>query len=254
MWSTDPAVRRALALGVALVSAALGCVEHAIMERVHPTEYALPTPVPPPEPTDGAIWRGGTASGSFLYFDRKARGVGDLVTVMIVESVSAEGSANTATDSTSTISADLTSDIGFTQLLQKGAEAFFGIFGIDDAGGTAAPGETVNAVRSSIGNGYEGDGETSRSSSFSAIVTCRVVEVLPGGLFHVLGRRQIVVNHEMQLITIEGLVRREDISIHNTVASTALADARLTYDGIGVLDDKQRPSLLGRFIDWVFPF
>jgi flagellar L-ring protein precursor FlgH len=71
---------------------------------------------------------------------------------------------------------------------------------------------------------------------------------------HVRGRRYVVVNHEAQLISIEGLVRREDIGIDNKVASTALAEAQITYDGLGVLDDKQRPGLLARVLDWAYPF
>ena len=70
----------------------------------------------------------------------------------------------------------------------------------------------------------------------------------------VRGRRTIVVNHELQLLTVEGLVRRDDIGIDNTVASTALAEARLTLDGVGVIDDKQRPPLFARFLDWFYPF
>ena len=81
-----------------------------------------------------------------------------------------------------------------------------------------------------------------------------MVEEIGSEVYRIYGRRQIIVNHELQFVTVEGLVRRADISLQNTVASTALANARLTYDGIGVIDDKQRPSLLARMIDWVYPF
>ena len=80
-----------------------------------------------------------------------------------------------------------------------------------------------------------------------------VVEVLPGGVFHIMGQRQIVVNHELQYLTLEGLVRREDIGIDNQVQSTALAEARITIDGIGVVDDKQRPGWLTRVMSWIYP-
>jgi flagellar L-ring protein precursor FlgH len=63
-----------------------------------------------------------------------------------------------------------------------------------------------------------------------------------------------LVNHELQLVTVEGLVRRQDIAIDNTVSSTQLADVRFTFDGVGVIDDKQRPPLVGRMLDWVLPF
>jgi flagellar L-ring protein precursor FlgH len=85
-------------------------------------------------------------------------------------------------------------------------------------------------------------------------LTCRVVEALPGDVFRIQGRRQILVNHELQLVTVEGLVRRQDIAIDNTVSSTQLAEVKLTFDGIGVIDDKQRPPILARVLDWVMPF
>ena len=255
MWNSD---RRLAAPGLRALGAllplllCLGCVEHTLVEFARGPE-PFPVASPPPPPSDGAIWRGGTASGSFLYFDRKARGVGDLVTVLVAESVSAEGSANTQLGKNQGYSASLTSDIGFTDLLQEGAEKIFNLFGVD-GGGDAEPGTTVNVVDAEGASNFTGDGQTSRSGSFAAVITCRVIQALPGGLLHIRGRRQIVVNHDLQMITVEGLVRREDISINNTVASTALADARLTYDGIGVIDDKQRPSLVSRLMDWIYPF
>ena len=81
-----------------------------------------------------------------------------------------------------------------------------------------------------------------------------MVNVLPGNVFHIRGRRSLLVNHEEQFLTLEALVRQEDISINNTVSSVSLAEARLTVDGIGVIDDKQRPPLFARVIDWIYPF
>jgi flagellar L-ring protein precursor FlgH len=245
---------RCLFLAVLLAAGPLACVEHALHEKVWPTQYDVAARPPPAPPTDGAIWRGDTASGSFLFFDRKARGVGDLVTVLVAENASAMESANTSLEKESSLGAKLTSDIGFTDLLQEAAESFFDLLGIDVTGTKATSGEEVNVIESTQTSGFEGDGETRRRGTFSSIVTCRVVEVLPGDIFHIYGRRELVVNHELQLITVDGLVRREDISIHNTVPSTVLAEARLTYDGIGVIDDKQRPSLIARLFDWVYPF
>jgi flagellar L-ring protein precursor FlgH len=253
MWATER-LYSGLLLAALLACGPLACVEHAYHEKLLPTRYGLPAPPPPAAPTDGAVWRGDTASGSFLFFDRKARGVGDLVTVLVAESATAVANANTSLDKESSFGAKLTSDIGFTDMLQDAAAAVLDAINVDSTATKATSGQSVGVVESAQTSGFEGDGETRRAGNFTSIVTCRVVDVLPGGLFRIYGRRELVVNHELQLITLEGLVRREDISIHNTVPSTVLAEARLTYDGIGVIDDKQRPSLLARLIDWVYPF
>jgi len=244
-------------LGLALLllaSGALGCVEYSLSERIRPTEFPDKTPPAPPPATDGAIWRGETASGSFLFFDRKARGVGDLVTVVVSENTQAAGRANTNLGRDSSIGASLLSDIGFTGLMQTAARKVFEALGAAMSAAPKPAGEDLSVVESQYTNSFTGDGETVRSGTFTGIVTCRVVDVLPGGLFHIVGRRKIVVNHELQLITVEGLVRREDISIDNIVPSSAMAEALLTYDGVGVIDDKQRPALLARVLDWVYPF
>ncbi|MFQ5416755.1 MAG: flagellar basal body L-ring protein FlgH, partial [Myxococcota bacterium] len=88
---------------------------------------------------------------------------------------------------------------------------------------------------------------------FRAVVTCRVLNVLPGGVFHIRGRRSLLVNNEEQFLTVEGLVRKEDISINNTVASASLAEAQLGLDGFGVIGERQHPGWLARVLDWIYP-
>jgi flagellar L-ring protein precursor FlgH len=251
MWSSR---FTSLLLAAALLGAGTGCVEHALMETFDPTEYPLPRTSSPPPTRDGGIWRGGTQSGSFLYFDRKARGVGDLVTVVMLENLRAAGSANTNLGRDSEIAANVTTDLGLTDLIQAAAREILDLFGVSFTGSTVPAGQELNVVESNTSTDYEGDGTTNRESRFSGVVTCRVVDVLPGGIYHIYGKRKMLVNHELQLVTVEGLVRRKDINIDNTVASTQLADAKLTFDGIGVIDDKQRPPLLARVIDWIYPF
>ena len=234
--------------------ASFGCVEHALIESARPTEFVEREPGVPPAPNEGSVWRGTTASGSFLYFDRKARGYGDLVTVVLTESLRAEGSANTSLDRQSAISSIVSSEVGLTDFLVEGFEKFLDFFGITNTAAQTLGGEDLAVIESQSTKRYQGDGETNRESSFNGVVTCRVVAELPGDLFRVYGRRKILVNHELQLVTLEGLVRRRDIQIDNTVASTQLADVKLTFDGVGVIDDEQRPPMFGRIFSWIYPF
>lgn len=251
MSRSDRAARMVASLLLLLAS---GCVETALLEAREPFDYS-PVPIPePPGAQDGSIWPGDYPSGSFLFFDRKARGVGDLVTVQIVEDVSALGEATTEVESESTLSAIVGSDVGFVELVADPLRNLFRFFGIDDPGAGVTQGSDLNVVSADTENTFEGEGTTERRGQFKGVVTCRILQVLPGNVFHVRGRRAIIVNHEMQYLTVEGLVRREDIRIDNTVPSTFLADARLSFDGLGVLDDKQRPGWVSRIFGWVYPY
>ncbi len=248
MWSS-----RALVVAVPLVLCT-ACVEHALLESISPTEHELDGPLEAAPPAEGSVWRGTVHSGSFLYFDRKARGLGDLVTVVLVENLSAAGSANTTLDRTSGISAAVRSELGLADLLVGAIGGFLKILGIGSPTEPASLDQQIAVLDSTLQKEFEGDGETNRASSFRGVVTCRVVEALPGNLFRVYGKRKIVVNHELQLVTLEGLVRQVDIGIDNRVPSSQLADVKLTFDGIGVLDDEQRPALFARVMSWLYPW
>ena len=245
---------KALVCSVAAVSS-LACVEQGLHDWTEPAWEAPAAdarPAPPVQHTDGAIWDGSTASGSFLFFDQKARGEGDLVTVVIDEAMQAEGSALTDTDRSSSIGASAASDLGIAELALLPFKKLAELFDVDTV--DPAPGGTINALEATHDNTFEGEGSTQRSGRFTAVLTCRVVRVLPGKIFHIRGRRSLVVNHEEQFLTLEGYVRQEDIGINNNVFSSAVADARMTLDGVGVIDDKQRPGLIARVMDWVYPF
>lgn len=253
MWGGD-ALRVRVALAVLVLTGVPGCVERAVFESLVPMDYAPVPTVPPPGPTEGAIWPGDTHAGSFLFFDEKARGPGDLITVVIDENLSASGEATTDLDRKSTLGATLSSDVGFQEWVRQGFETIFDVLGTDDPGRDVPKGDEVNIIEADTTNDFEGEGSTERRAGFSGVITCRVLNVLPGDVFHIRGKRMLHVNHEVQIVTVEGLVRAEDISINNTVPSAALAEARLTFDGIGVIDDRQRPGFVARAMGWLFPF
>lgn len=246
IWRAAAAIAASIALA--------GCVETALLEAREPFDYGAVLPEPPPGPSEGGIWPGAFPSGSFLSFDSKARGVGDLVTVEIRDQTRAVHDASTAAESDSTLGAAITSDVGFQSLISQPVRGLLRAIGIDGPGRDVAAGSQLNVASAQTTNEFEGTGTTERGGTFRATVTCRVVAALPGNLFHLRGRRAIVVNHELQYLTVEGLVRREDIGIDNTVPSTSLAEARITLDGLGVLDDKQRPGWMTRVFSWIYPF
>jgi flagellar L-ring protein precursor FlgH len=85
-------------------------------------------------------------------------------------------------------------------------------------------------------------------------MSAHVTELMPNGDLRVEGRREVTVNSERQTLKISGVVRRVDVDTRNTVLSSAIADARIEYTGLGTVDDVQRPGWLTRILDWVYPF
>jgi flagellar L-ring protein precursor FlgH len=245
---------RRVLLALFLILNSTACVENALREGREPMDYGPPALVERPPATDGSVWRGSSQGGTFLFFDEKASSLGDLVTVVIVEQTRAQGDARTETDSQRSIDGSISSDVGFQKFISSPIRGLLRMIGLDDPGTTIAEGTELNVIETSLGNEFTGQGTTSRSGQFTGIISCRVVGVLPNGVLHIRGRRSVIINHEAQYISLEGLVRREDLSVENQVLSNFVAEMRLAYDGIGVLDDKQRPGWMARVFDWVYPF
>lgn len=201
------------------------------------SKLAVPT-LPPPK-TLGSLWQEENGR-AYLYEDMRAMRVGDILTVKIVEKHKGSKSADTATQRDSTLSNSLAgSGVGY-----------FGVpgFRLSDE---ARRGLGVDASSS---NKFGGKGATNREGTLTGTISVIVVEVLPNGDLRVEGRREVTVNSEKQLMTIGGIVRRVDVDTKNTVLSSAIADAKIEYSGLGVLDDVQRPGWLVRILDWVYPF
>lgn len=238
------AAMRLLIAAAALVALA-GCV------RPGQDESVLPTITPPPSESDemadsqnnpGSLFDPGDAE--YLFSDSRARRVGDIVLVNIVESSRAENRADTETGRESTM--NLSVDSWFSNAS----------FGVSPFRRTLAPDGVTGQpfVDVSSTSDFEGTGQTSRQSNISATVAARVVNVLPGGLLQVEGAREIRVNNETQIVVVRGLVRPRDIGSDNSIYSTHMADARIEYYGEGILADKQKPGWLVRILDNVWPF
>ena len=101
---------------------------------------------------------------------------------------------------------------------------------------------------------YAGNGTTTRNDQLTASMTAMVTEVYPNGNLKILGHREVVVNSERQTMEVTGIVRPIDVDSRNTVQSTAIADAKISYTGFGVVDDKQHPGWLGRVFNFISPF
>ncbi|WP_290917756.1 flagellar basal body L-ring protein FlgH [Halodesulfovibrio sp.] len=174
-------------------------------------------------------------NADFLFADNRARRVGDIVMVNIVENASAQNKADTTSDKDSSI--DL------------GVDAFLGKSSLPLLGSISNP-----MVKASAKTKFNGEGETNRENKFTATVACRVLRVSPGGLLQIEGVRETQVNSETQYLMLTGLIRARDIADNNSILSSQVANARIKYFGEGVIADKQKPGWITRLMDTVWPF
>lgn len=224
------------AMITALVIATAGC--RASGRPPMPAAVVTPPPQERVSPADNPGSLYDPDGANLLFADARARRVGDIVLVKVVETTLAKNKASTTADKASSTDLGVSAFLGKDSLpLIPGAEV----------GGSSLVGATSS-------NKFEGDGETKRESSITTTVAARVTRVLGGGLMEVAGARETRVNGETQIVLVQGVARDRDIDADNTIKSTSLAEARIELYGEGVLAEKQRPGWLARMLDNVWPF
>lgn len=187
----------------------------------------------------GSLWSENAAID--LYLDKKARKVGDILVVRIVEDPKASLNANTSASRSSGISAKLKL-LGYMDALAAKNPRLAQNPGSDEL------------IGSTLTSDFEGSGSSVRNGNITAYVSAVVVQVLPNGNLFINGKREINVNNETQYIVLSGVVRPADISTTNEIASTYVANAQIYYSGVGAVADKQKPGWLGKVVDNVWPF
>ena len=192
------------------------------------------------ETAEGSLWS--ETRGINLFPDRRARKIGDIVIVRIVEDPEAKLNAKTKTSRSSSIDASKLKFLGYMKALAEKNRRLAQNPGTDDL------------MLASLALKSDGQGSSDRDGHVKAYVSAVVIKILPNGNLYINGKREIKVNNETQYITISGIIRPEDVSPTNEISSTYVADARIAYSGIGPVSDKQKPGWLGRIIDHVWPF
>ena len=192
------------------------------------------------KPKEGALWPGNTR-GNFLFGDDKAEKVGDIITVTINENATSTQSATTNTQKDNTMNMSAPGILGLPS--NMGVQNFLGM-------GTQLD-PTVNAT---IANSNQGTGTVSRNGTLTATISAMITEIMPSGNLRIEGRRSVTVNHEEQIMVLRGVVRPQDINFDNTIPSTMIADASISYTGEGVVADEQRKGWLAKILSKVWPF
>ena len=175
-----------------------------------PVETAVPN-------SPGSLW---TDQGRLadLASDYKARQVGDLVTILVVQSLQATNTGNVATD-----------------------RSFKASSGINALAGHIRTSGVENIFSPTSSQTLQGKAQASSTSSLRTSLTGRIVAVLPGGNLVVEAEREIVMNNEKQTILVRGVVRPGDLAPDNSVPSNAVANLELQVKGKGVVSEGTRP-------------
>ncbi len=184
------------------------------------------------------------ARSHYLFDDNRARKVGDIVLVKIVETSKSKSKVDTTSERETTHTLGISAAFGAKKVSPffMGGGPLAGSVGVDPMLSTSSVSE------------LDATGETKRENFVTATMGARIVQVLPNGIMQVQGAREIKVNEETQYMVVTGLIRQRDIDTDNSVLSTQMADSRIDYYGKGVLADKQKSGWLSRLLDIIWPF
>lgn len=200
--------------------------------KIEDAPPTVETPAPQ-KPANGSLFTDNATNGNLLA-DFKARRVGDLVFVDIVES----------SEATVTSSAKRNRDSG----------AVGGIGTL--AGALPVPGAAVaGTIVGALGTRkYDGKGSTQRNSDVKARITARVVEVLPNGDLKIEALKLVRINKETEQVAVTGIVRPNDLSSDNAIQTVEIGDLRVEFNGKGVASKDNAPGWLFRLFDKITPF
>jgi flagellar L-ring protein precursor FlgH len=197
--------------------------------NVHQPMSARPAPRAEILANNGSIFQSGSART--LFEDRRARYVGDTMTITIAETTSASTKSNTKVTRASSIAASAGPIVG---LPGKGLQ------GMELAGSSA--------------NSLDGKGEAAATNVFTGTITVTVIDVLSNGNLLVSGEKQVAIGQGTEYIRVSGIVNPVFLNSANTIPSSQLADARIEYKETGAINEAQVMGWLARFFLSFLPF
>ena len=184
-----------------------------------------------------SLW---TAPGSperSMFSDKKASRTGDILTVVISETAATQSSQSKKSNKESSI------DAGISQFLFPPAVSALGTH-------KGALPSTKLAGTSDFSAG----GQVNNSQSLTARAAVLVTDVLPNGNLVIEGVRVVSFSGETQFVVLHGLVRPDDVTNLNTVASSNIADVRIEFISEGSLTDAQKRGWLTKLYDKLRPY
>ena len=179
------------------------------------------------EPSNGSIYS--TSSAGLFSSDRRAKKVGDILSVTLSETFSSNKAVTNSSGKTDNIGVE----VGPTGIMRN----FAGL------GGTA-----------SKTNSFSGSMATNQSNSLSGTLSATVVRVFPNGNLEIKGQKKLRITEGTEYIRLTGIIRPQDISTSNSVSSAKIAEAQIEYVGAGILDSASKPGWGSAFFRAISPF
>ncbi|MEI9998708.1 MAG: flagellar basal body L-ring protein FlgH [Verrucomicrobiota bacterium] len=196
----------------------------------------------------GSVWGhpAGTAAPSVspaasIYGDPLARGVGDLVTIVVDLQNAITKDQNTKTSKDTNVDAVINALLYPNDGTSRGYN-FYNYHG-------ASPTTQWNSTQS-----FNGGGTVANTETASTTIQARVVEVESNGVLRVEAVRLSKAGDEDTRMILTGLVRPEDLSTNNTISSSRVADLQIVQKGKGTITNNQRKGWLTKFYEFIEPF
>lgn len=211
-----------LLLGLTIAMTACGS------NRIEELKEMQPVIVPQvySKPAAGTIYNAGTDIR--LFEDRKANRIGDILTIVLAEQTDASKNSQTSTGKAT--DATLANPTVFgVPLSNKGIPLF-------DASLSGS-------------SSFDGQGSSSQSNSLAGDITVTVVDRLPNGNLVISGEKWVTLNQGQEFIRLSGIIRPDDIEPDNSLLSTRIASAQITYSSKGVLAAANKMGLISRFFN-----
>jgi len=195
-----------------------------LRSEYQPTPYQAPASVP----ADGSIFHA-AAGYAPLTSGARAAQVGDILTIMLVERTQATKSHSASTDRSGSVGLSPPTS-GPLKFLKS------------------------TSLTASGGGKFDGKGGAEQSNQLNGAISVTVAAVYPNGTMLIRGEKNLTLNRGDEQIRISGLVRVQDIDLDNTVPSTRVADAKITYAGTGEIARASRQGWLSHFFSILSPF
>ena len=159
--------------------------------------------------------------------DRRASKVGDILTVALSENFSASKSQS-------------------AKSAKKGAMKF-------DFPNVMTAGSDDGLFDSSSDLSFDGSGSAGQNNSLRGELSVTVTKVFSNGNMEILGQKKLTLNNGDEYIRLLGIIRPEDISNQNTVQSSRIANAKISYTGAGDVADTSKKGWFAKLVDVVTP-